>query len=134
MGNTFPPIFVTLCDAQIQPNKTSKGLETETGNKNRNKKVPQSWPKQPPPPVSVSLKCSRNRNRNSFQGGGGSLRKFWNKFCFYLFLFPTLIRLGLCWMRLKRNSWCYVATKIYSSCLYIVNISLFSLFDAFLQQ
>ena len=51
---------------------TSKGLETEIGNRNRNKKVPQSWPKQPTP-VSVSLKCDWNRNKTEtetvFKGG-----------------------------------------------------------------
>ncbi len=77
--------------------------ETEIETKNF-PKVHQSWPKQPPP-VSVSLKCARNwkicflflghiieTDMKTVFKWGGSLRKFWDKFCFYLFLFPSLMR------------------------------------------
>ncbi len=101
---------------------TSKGLETETGKRNRNKDFPQNSPKLAQTatlPVSVSLKCARNRNKKHareyyfgffrkicflslghiietemetvFKEGGGSLRKFWDKSGFYLFLFPSLM-------------------------------------------
>ncbi len=45
---------------------TSKGFETETGNRNRNTNVPHFCPKQPPLPVSVSLNFPKTETGNNF--------------------------------------------------------------------
>ena len=57
--------------------------------------------------VFVSGKCQRNRNGKQFSKGGvGYFRKFWGKICFYLFLFPTLMR----WKKSRRD---FINTPIY---------------------
>ncbi len=75
-------------------------------NKNKNKNGPHFWAKQPQTKKHLSGKKKQylgfsikfvfvfiQETETVFNEGAGSLKKFWVKICFYLFLYTTLRRL-----------------------------------------